>query len=166
MDPSVPDGLAHMTSPVPSLGLRGPTPFEVPDPESLVFVCFFRDRQDRARFTATLRQAIGRAALKPAEAPSREECAARFRDACAHAQSLEALLAVIQWWTTLSPRGIHLYNLALDYPPFRASSLVSFQELRNEEVRANAERALEMMDEERGRVANFFHWGGRADIEP
>lgn len=165
-DASSLDGVVHMTSPVPSPGLRGSSPFDVPDPRTLVFVCFFRTPQMRAQFRAALREALGRAALEPAATPSLQECAAAFEAARTQGHSLQALLAVVKWWAATSPQGIHIYNLTVEYPPFRASSLVGFHELAKEEVRANAERALDMMDEERSRVASFFQWGGQTSVEP
>jgi len=166
MDASSIDGIVHMTSPVPSPGLRGASPFEVPDPEALVFVCFFRNREDRSRFAMRLRTVVGRAALRPNEAPSPEVCIGRYREAAAQGRSPDALLAAVEWWNTQSPEGVHIYNLTLEYPPFHASSLISFRELQKDAVRANAEHALDMMEQERSRVAGFFGWGTQPGIEP
>jgi hypothetical protein len=150
---SAPDSRIILTTPLGAEELADFSPEEPGELADVAFVCFFRTEDDRARFLGRLKTA----AANQENPPTAGEIAA-----LAEEERETALVeACVRWWTSASRKPYHAYKLKADYSSFRTSCAVTFEEAAQDELRLSVLRAIQVLEEDRTRVEDFFGWGER-----
>lgn len=155
------DMLCVLTTPI-ELHAGGLAPFAVAPDGPATFCCFFRDPETRTAFLNDLRKIAGGAPVAPQDADARTTCLAdQYASHWRRRAPDEALASVIEWRTRVSQRGYHTYTLREGYPPYRAGCVISFEPLGTSELRAQLDRACEVLSAEQAQVMDVFGWGLR-----
>lgn len=160
--PGQQDILIVVTSPT---GVENPhafSPFEVDDPEDLVFCCFFKELDQRTEFLKRLRTIAGTPLPPDTDLETmHDQLAQEHARLLAEGASGEAFFTTIRWWTGVMRRGYHTYSLRVGFAPFRTSCIIAFRELDTAFLRMNLARGLQFLEREKQRVLDAFGLGGR-----
>jgi hypothetical protein len=151
-----------LTNPIDAENPNSVSPFDIARPERLVFFCFFKQGEQRTDFLARLRHIAATAPSPDADrAALHETLSAQYARLQQQGESLEAFYVAIEWWAGAMRRGYHAYSLKIGFAPYRTSCVVAFRELETESLKRNVERALRCLEEEKGRMLDFFGLGER-----
>ena len=137
------------------------SPFDARHPEDIVFCCFFRELEQRAAFLKQTRFIAGTPLTVEADTQTlTEQLADEYRALQSAGNAQEAVYTAVRWWSGILRRGYHTYSLKIGFAPYRTSCILSFQELDTDSIRYNLSRALQMLEQDKGRVIDFFGFGG------
>ena len=142
-----------------ALGVETLNDFAPADEEGLeekVFCCFFRTLDQRTEFLDQLREI----AAESAQPQSAMALPTSFEEAMEHIQSgadeTEILFAAVRWWVTVRRKAYHAYRLKAEFTPYNTSCAVSFREMDPNMLRLSVLRALQVLEEEKSRIVDFF----------
>jgi hypothetical protein len=155
--PSVnPDSRIMITGPLGVETLNDFSPADEEELEEKVFCCFFRTLDQRTEFLDQLR-AIASESAQPTSAitlPTSFEAA--IEQIQSGADETEVLFATVRWWVTVRRKAYHAYRLKAEFAPYNTSCAVSFTELDPNMLRLSVLRALQVLEEEKSRIVDFF----------
>lgn len=141
------------------------SPFDARHPEDIVFCCFFRELEQRAEFLKQTRFIAGTPLTVDADTQTlTEQLADEYRALQSSGNEQEAVYTAVRWWSGILRRGYHTYSLKIGFAPYRTSCILSFQELDADSIRYNLSRALQMLERDKGRVLDFFGFGGSGGL--
>jgi hypothetical protein len=142
-----------ITSPPGAADSPAFTPFDWPTPDLLVLVVFLRDEDQRATLLRTLRD---EAALAARDGADLKDLAAGYARAHQSGRETEALCQLVRWRAGVLREAFHTYNLRVAFAPYRTSCLISFSELAPPDLRANVERAMRVIENDKSRLLDAF----------
>lgn len=156
-DASVTEILIVPTSPR-GLGDRL-SPFDLDNPEELVYCCLFRSPESRSELLEQLKKI----ALEPAVAPDdiadrRQLLETHFDRMSERGETIDAFMDGMRWWVAANRRTYHAYSLRFGVGPYRTSCVISFRPLSAEMIKAHLDMAIQSMEVEREHVMQAFRF--------
>jgi hypothetical protein len=132
------------------------SPADEEELEEKVFCCFFRTLDQRTAFLDQLRAIAAESAQPQLGTLPPSSFAEAIEHIRSGADEMEVLLAAVRWWVIVKRKTYHAYRLKAEFMPYNTSCAVSFAELDPNTLRLSVLRSLQVLEEEKSRIVDFF----------